>query len=104
MRNNKHVAYEERERSDIDDEEESVSDDDVRSPPERVRNKDDGKVPCRKIVVSNSSLRMQIHRLTEKLTAAKGDLEEVNQQHENSTQIIARLKEEVASANKQVEA
>jgi chromosome segregation ATPase len=97
------VAYEECAPSDVDDEEESVSDDSVLSPPELVHNKDDSKVPYRKIVVSNSSLRMQIHRLTEKLTAAKGDLVEVNSQHGNATNIIVRLKEELASANKQVD-
>jgi hypothetical protein len=100
LRNNKRVAYEEFERSDIDDEEESVSDGEVCSPPQLIRN----NVPYRKIAVSNSSLRMQIRRLTEKLTEAKGDLEEANQQHGNSAQIILRLKEEVASANIKVEA
>jgi chromosome segregation ATPase len=61
-------------------------------------------VPYRKIAVSNSSLRMELRRLTDILTAVKGDLEEANQQHGNSTQIIVRLEKEVASANKRVEA
>jgi hypothetical protein len=47
---------------------------------------------------------MQIPRLTEKLTEAKGDPQEENQQHGNSTQMIVRLKEEVESTNIQVEA
>jgi hypothetical protein len=97
------VAYKECVTSDVEDEERNVSDDAILSPPEHVGNKDDGKVPYRKIVVSNSSLLMQICRLTEKLTAAKCGLQEANAQHGNATKIIVRLKEEVASANKQVE-
>jgi hypothetical protein len=100
LRSSKRVAHEERASSDVEDEEESFSDDDVLSSPELVRNKDDGKVPYRKISVANSSLRMHICRLTEKLTAAKVDLQEANSQHGNATKIIVRLKKEVASANK----
>jgi hypothetical protein len=44
---------------------------------------------------------MQIRRLTEKPTSAKGDLKEANSEHGNATEIIVRLQEEVASANKQ---
>jgi hypothetical protein len=45
---------------------------------------------------------MQTQRLTEKLTAAKGNLKEANQQQGSSTQIILIFKEEVASSNTQV--
>jgi hypothetical protein len=101
LRSNKRLAYDECAPSDVDDEEESDRDEAFLSPPEIVRNKDDDKFPYRKIAVSNSSLLMHIRRLTEKLTSAKGVLKEANSEHSNATEIIVRLQEEVASANKQ---